>query len=72
MGANSTCRAWRFLSWFSPIRPAAVDTSSAARRARVAGLDAAKRIDTWDKSAAVPYDHTLCTVRCQRAVADGR
>jgi DNA replication protein DnaC len=24
MGADSTCRTWRFSSWFSPMRPAAV------------------------------------------------
>ena len=35
------------------------DTSSAARRARDAGLDAAMRLDTWDESAAVRYDRTL-------------
>jgi DNA replication protein DnaC len=35
------------------------DTSSAVRRARDAGLDAAMRLDTWDDSAAVRYDHTL-------------
>jgi DNA replication protein DnaC len=35
------------------------DASSAARRARAAGLDAAMRLDTWDESAAVRYDHTL-------------
>jgi DNA replication protein DnaC len=35
------------------------DTSSAARRAREAGLDAAMRLETWDESAAVRYDHTL-------------
>ena len=35
------------------------DTSSAARRAREAGLDAAMRLETWDDSAAVRYDHTL-------------
>jgi DNA replication protein DnaC len=35
------------------------DTSSAARRARDAGLDPAMRLDTWDDTAAVRYDHTL-------------
>jgi hypothetical protein len=29
------------------------DTSSAARRARAAGLDPAMRLDTWDEDAAV-------------------
>jgi DNA replication protein DnaC len=37
------------------------DTSSAARRARAAGLDPAMRLDTWDESAAVRYDRTLWT-----------
>ena len=37
------------------------DASSAARRARAAGLDAAMRLDTWDDSAAVRYDRTLWT-----------
>jgi hypothetical protein len=37
------------------------DTSSAARRARDAGLDAAMRLDTWDETAAVRYDRTLWT-----------
>ena len=31
------------------------DIGSTARRARVGGLDAAMRIDTWDESAAVRY-----------------
>jgi len=35
------------------------DTTSAARRARAAGLDPAMRLDTWDESSAVRYDHTL-------------
>jgi hypothetical protein len=35
------------------------DTSSAARRARGAGLDAAMHLQTWDESAAVRYDRTL-------------
>jgi DNA replication protein DnaC len=35
------------------------DTTSAARRARAAGLDPAMRLDTWDESAAVRYDRTL-------------
>ena len=35
------------------------DTSSATRRARDAGLDAAMHLDSWDDSAAVRYDHTL-------------
>ena len=35
------------------------DTSSAARRARTAGLDPGMRLDTWDETAAVRYDRTL-------------
>ena len=35
------------------------DTSSAARRARGAGLDPGMRIDTWDDTAAVRYDGGL-------------
>ena len=35
------------------------DTTSAARRAHTAGLDPGMRIDTWDDTAAVRYDHTL-------------
>jgi DNA replication protein DnaC len=37
------------------------DTSSAARRARAAGLNPAMRLDTWDEAAAVRYDRTLWT-----------
>ena len=43
------------------MRPAARDNSSAARRAREAGLDAAMRLDSWDDTAAVRYDRTLWT-----------
>lgn len=35
------------------------DTTSAARRARTAGLDPGMRLDTWDESAGVRYDRTL-------------
>ena len=35
------------------------DTTSAARRAHTAGLDPGMRLDTWDDTAAVRYDHTL-------------
>jgi DNA replication protein DnaC len=35
------------------------DSTSAARRARDAGLDPTMRLDTWDEHAAVRYDHTL-------------
>jgi DNA replication protein DnaC len=37
------------------------DTSSAARRARTAGLDPAMRLDTWDETATISYDRTLWT-----------
>jgi IstB-like ATP binding protein len=35
------------------------DTTSAQRRAHAGGLDPGMRIDTWDDTAAVRYDHTL-------------
>ena len=35
------------------------DTKSASLRARAAGLDAGMRLDTWDETAAVPYDRHL-------------
>jgi DNA replication protein DnaC len=35
------------------------DTSSAALRARAAGLDPAMRLDTWDTTAAVHFDQQL-------------
>jgi DNA replication protein DnaC len=35
------------------------DTSSAALRARAAGLDPGMRLDTWDSSAAVRFDQQL-------------
>ena len=35
------------------------ETGSAARRARVAGLDPQMRLDTWDTTAAVRYDQQL-------------
>jgi len=35
------------------------DASSAARRARDAGLDPAMQLEAWDESAAVRYDRTL-------------
>ena len=43
------------------------DTSSAAQRARAAGLDSSMRLEHWDSSAAVTYDHAmwdeLCSLR---------
>ena len=47
------------------------DTSSAARRARDAGLDAAMRLDTWNESAAVRYDRTLWTDLTSLRFLDG-
>ena len=47
------------------------DASSAARRARAAGLDAAMRLDTWDESAAVRYDRTLWTELTSLRFLDG-
>ena len=35
------------------------ENGSAARRARAAGLDPQMRLDTWDATAAVRYDHQL-------------
>ncbi|MGH3801212.1 MAG: ATP-binding protein [Pseudonocardiaceae bacterium] len=43
------------------------DTCSAAQRARAAGLDTSMRLEHWDESAAVTYDHgmwdELCSLR---------
>jgi len=47
------------------------DTSSAARRARDAGLDAAMHLDTWDETAAVRYDRTLWTDLTSLRFLDG-
>ena len=47
------------------------DTSSAARRARVAGLDPAMRLDTWDESAAIRYDRALWTELTSLRFLDG-
>lgn len=47
------------------------DTSSAARRARDAGLDAAMRLESWDESAAVRYDRTLWTDLTSLRFLDG-
>ena len=47
------------------------DTSSAARRAREAGLDAAMRLDSWDDTAAVRYDRTLWTDLTSLRFLDG-
>jgi DNA replication protein DnaC len=47
------------------------DNSSAARRAREAGLDATMRLDSWDDSAAVSYDRTLWTDLTSLRFLDG-
>jgi hypothetical protein len=47
------------------------DASSAARRAREAGLDATMRLDSWDESAAVRYDRTLWTDLTSLRFLDG-
>ena len=47
------------------------DTSSAARGARDAGLDAAMRLESWDESAAVRYDRTLWTDLTSLRFLDG-
>ena len=47
------------------------DTSSAARRARDAGLDPAMRLEAWDETAAVRYDRTLWTDLTSLRFLDG-
>jgi DNA replication protein DnaC len=47
------------------------DTNSAALRARAAGLDPAMRLDTWDTTAAVRFDHTLWTELTTLRFLDG-
>ena len=47
------------------------DTSSAARRARDAGLDPAMHLETWDETAAVRYDRTLWTDLTSLRFLDG-
>ncbi len=47
------------------------DTTSAARRARTAGLDPAMRLDTWDDTAGVRYDRTLWTELTSLRFLDG-
>ena len=47
------------------------DTSSAARRARTAGLDPAMRLDTWDDTAAIRYDRALWTELTSLRFLDG-
>ena len=47
------------------------DTSSAARRARAAGLDPDMHLETWDETAAVRYDRTLWTDLTSMRFLDG-
>ena len=47
------------------------DTSSAARRARAAGLDPDMHLETWDETAAVRYDRTLWTDLTSLRFLDG-
>jgi len=48
------------------------DTSSAALRARVAGLDPTMCLERWDDTAAVTYDHAMWDELCSlRFVDDG-
>ncbi len=47
------------------------DTTSAARRARTAGLDPGMRLDTWDDTVGVRYDRTLWTELTSLRFLDG-
>jgi DNA replication protein DnaC len=47
------------------------DTTSAARRARAAGLDPGMRLETWDDTAAVRYDRALWTELTSLRFLDG-
>jgi len=47
------------------------DTSSAALRARAAGLEAGMRLDTWDPTAAVRFDQQLWTQLTSLRFLDG-
>lgn len=47
------------------------DTSSAALRARAAGLDPAMRLENWDTTAAVHFDQTLWTELTALRFLDG-
>ena len=57
--ASSSSRTPTSSSCCSPTRSPRRENGSAARRARAAGLDPDMRLDTWDPSAAVRYDHQL-------------
>jgi DNA replication protein DnaC len=47
------------------------DAKSAQLRARAAGLDPTMRLDTWDETAAVRYDHQLWNELCSLRFVDG-
>lgn len=47
------------------------ETSSARLRSRKAGLDPGMRVETWDDTATVRYDHTLYNELCSLRFLDG-
>ncbi len=47
------------------------ETSSAALRARTAGLDPAMCLERWDDSAAITYDHQMWAELCSLRFIDG-
>jgi DNA replication protein DnaC len=47
------------------------EAKSASLRARAAGLDASMRLDTWDESAAIRYDHQLWNELASLRFLDG-
>jgi DNA replication protein DnaC len=47
------------------------DAKSAGLRARIAGLDPTMRLETWDETAAVRYDHQLWNQLCSLRFLDG-
>ena len=47
------------------------DANSATLRARAAGLDPGMRLDTWDETAAVRYDHQLWNELASLRFLDG-
>jgi DNA replication protein DnaC len=47
------------------------DAKSASLRARAAGLDPMMRLDTWDETATIRYDHQLWNELCSLRFLDG-
>jgi DNA replication protein DnaC len=47
------------------------EAKSASLRARAAGLDPGMRLDTWDPTAAIHYDHQLCNELASLRFLDG-